>query len=852
MSSGKGLSDAVAKRSTKGSAASPVAFASAAGDVRQAPDVTRPSAGGLAAVPSEKLAMLYRLNDTGVASLISNKAAMLSFLSSLGDCSPHIKLSRIAMGLVVELCGSSEGQNAMTTDEVTATAMLKGLLKIATAPEGEPDMVLSALTVVCLTLEKCSRSARMSLGDEASLLSFAAVLRRHADSPRISHRALHIILELVQTREQQLPLIKDGLMHVAAAALEKYMDELGVARVAAEAMHIFYTCLAADPRESARLIALLLAAMRRYSADGDALSDTAAAGRVASAAMQFMSLTANCFAVKESAAAAEVLVAGGNAFVLVACMRKHGVGNSGVAMHACLLLDALARKHLSLACTPLVVAGAVPFLIEAMEAHADSKALLESACTLFASLGQDPATLLQLAEERPVLMLRKLLERHRHNAPILVSVLSGGLGVVAKLEAARSTLMDGAAAAAETTRLLVEISRFHLSSPDADSDPSKTVAWAALQVLNMLCCTHDDYIAAHEAGACSAALELMRKRGADERTASIACNLLNSVAVVEAAGLQLLHEGGPAALFKVLARHHASADVARLGCGALLHCLQASVRPDDATLRGACTAAMGALRKFSDNASVVSHAASCFVGVASRRPDLVVELGAAPLLVRALRLHAGKETAACSALTALLAISSVETSKGVGAVAEALPIPELLAVLEKHGEDDSAAYAACTIILRLATWPASSDAVTRSMPAVLAAVTRALRHHMVTAKVDTVAAGACTTLLALSSNAHNVPHFASGGVIPSLLSVVRRYAATDAASRVLVCRAAAAAAAALVNVATVPACLALMRSMRAGDVFTAVLACIGDADGEAETNLLRYTAHLTEVLSGSC
>lgn len=786
-------------------------------------------------------------------------------LAALDEHRSELSVARHCCKTLRDICMSNKGRDAVRACVLpTAGAPCLAINSISAAiVEHFTDVELleHALEALSILVLDSPAVAGQYASIEASQSIAMRLLQRHPENPAIVKPALSVLWSC--TAFAPVSMHRHAAAHDGAAlalqALAKHMDMPSLASKAASLLYMLMMSpdTAATLSRNAETLPVLMAALRHYTDDARAAADSAAHTVVGSALSCMARLAA------ESVASADELVAGGNAFYLVAGMRKH-MANQWASEQACRLLAALpetpssAPEESSSRCSRLVTAGAVTVLLDMMSLHEGGASAAMEACSAFAAFADDAPTLLQLAEERPVLLLRSLLRRYQRDAKVMAP-LAYCIAAVGRSDscATRALLMGGGghgggaagpasgAGAVDTLRLLVEASRIHRGNGD--------VVITAARALGMLLKTYDDYLAAHKAGAGAVALTLLRELPDCAPAAMEACNLIALLASCAEARHQLSLDGAPAAVVQVIKRHPTDFWVASTGCTALRVFVNlpaygpVSTVPDEATLAAIVKIASETLERFTSAplttaidhgkcADVVAQAAACIAGVGKAKANIAVCLGSVPLLARALRLHANDAAAASSTVEAIAVFAQSPTKKGVGAVAAAKLLPDLLAALEKHSTNSMVSITAHSTITALESCPGAAAAVAASVPAILKAAARTLRDEMAAApgaglpeNVMAVSA-AIGTLVAISIDRSRVPTLARvPDVVAALLSFLHRFCADaralDAESMPL--SAARATAIILSDAAvTCPECRALLRSLRAQELTPLVLATL--------------------------
>lgn len=767
--------------------------------------------------------------------------------SAVAKLARHPGVASTGSKLLRLLCASAEGRAAVTVHNAEVGnvrgATFGGLLRVAALHGRDPAVVADALAALALLMDDESTLAWEFLSEARQLAVIVDVLRRHADNAAVAEQALHIVACAQTTDDFHRQLVGEGMAALGATLLGKHVETAAIARDASELMRCYCPEDTVPGAKASELSDLLTAVLQRYDEQarekaavdgGDAAGVAAAVAVIAAAMRALVRLAMNAPAVPAQ------LVGGAAAFQLVACMRRH-MSDPIAAAPACELLLAIAQAGPSVM-APLVLAGAVPLLLDVLERHEANERVVRFASAAFARFANDPATLLQLAEERPVLLLRNLLRRYLHSSDVLLPLLGGCFPAISREESGRAVLMDSGAAP-ETLRLLLEAARIHRGEPN--------ISALAVGSAGLLCKAYGDYIAAHEAGVPAAALELMQcaELKGDELFVSAACSLIGKVGLHEAVREQLLRDGAPAAVIAVMKRFGPASSASCNGIAALRRFFEQLDKLKPAQVAAALPLVVATMRSNIGNGDAVANASYCIGCAVPFSPDVVCKAGPVPLLHKALRLHMAELTPAHAILTALAGLATVPRADGAGAVAEAKLLTDVLAALEKHSAREDVAFAACGVITGVAAWPSGAAEVGRSIDALLPAVARALRLHL--ADDDSSApAAACSTLCVLSRTAAYRRHFARGAAIPSLLAVLRRFVerAGDAGFAWSFESTASMALSAVAGISSAAECVSLLRTLKAQDLVPAVLARLDVVSEGARADMAAAAAALTRSL----
>lgn len=508
-----------------------------------------------------------------------------------------------------------------------------GLLHAAILHRDNEDTVVDALVALGRLVDDRTTTASLLFSEPRWLAIFADLLWRHAtsDRPEAPKNALLIIAQCSPSNAFYGELAKAGFIELATSLLRKHMYVPSIAYDTAVAFSRIFPVEPPPRSKAAELAALLMAVIRRYdSADaaGFDARDLVPSSVIGSAmhALALLNIAAPT--------ASEHLAEGSNAFQLVDCMRRH-MADPLVAAAACEVLSSLARAQSRSVVMPLVLAGAVPLLLAILEAYEANRRAVIAGGQAFAYLACDAATRLQLAEEAPVRLLRRLLRRHVSD-PGVASELVSCIFIIAQAELGRVHLVDGDAAP-ETLALLLEAARIHRGITG-----EKSIVAVAFAAVAATCDSHDRVVAAHKAGAGAAALSALSDAGSrsgDERAASHACEALANMACLRLARDELFPAGAPALMLRALKRYtgagESSADVARSAWGALRHFFEDHVEmgKHPKVIEQALPLLLAALERHTACAVTVCNAGTCLARmIVIGRPSLrAAAADAAPL-----------------------------------------------------------------------------------------------------------------------------------------------------------------------------------------------------------------------------
>lgn len=829
------------------------------------------SMGNLASVQSQMTAIERQAQGKASWALLAKSPNVRAVASAVLHFGRDAAVASACCDILRKLCAVPAAQRALAKHRITVFRALAAAVKFArSAP---PMGVALAALVAMLTGPDAEKSCAL-LEATVDLLFpvLAEALALYADEARVVLPAIKILMLHCWPGHCPPCLAGPGTISIVARVLGQHMsrDDSPDCKIVAFAAGLLARLCNALPKSdaSASLHAPLLVSLvrrcRDHDGDGDdAVDDAVAEGNisghhvddraaddgvrdgdddvgaagdddndtdddhlVAAAAMGALdALMAIAYRCPKTAAA---LVADGNAFLLLSCMRKYA-SLPGAAIRASGLLMVLARQDVCH--TPLAVAGVVPLVIDMLELHIGDDDLSASlACTFF-KLAKNAATALELGQERPVRILCDLLRRHVHSDEAMAGVTQA-VQSISDVEDARTVLL---APEMGTIGLLLEAARKH-SGSRLDIAPN------ALRALDSLCTRHEDIVAAFKAGAVTVAVAELKAHPDCEFTATMACCLLATLAAHQPARIQLLEEGGLQAAVAASKVQSVSGAVARCVSSVLLRCMEARGgfgRLELSTVDTAVPALLQLLRSFPAEAAIATSASGALSHIARWGAADLAGAGAIKLLVKAMRLHKDDGRVLHAVLPAL---SNAATCDGTGSRASSArstglellaaerPVPDLLSALQSHGDSDAVvALAACALIKSLSeSLPAVSQQFGEA--GTIALLARRLRPQAVADKSKSaqLLEEALAALMQLAVLPANAAHFERGVVLPSLLGVLRRYGSGE--GEAVHDAAAAAAAATLASVATASAkCRELLAAFGAKDIASAAAAAaIGD------------------------
>lgn len=675
--------------------------------------------------------------------------------SAAGACHASIPRERIvqALAAVLDCCG----------DESCA-AVSMGILA-ALVGFREPEIVDLILAERCLK-------------------SIIAAMERHRRSSELVADAccvLCIVASPPANRGERLA--KAGAVPAILAGLNAHVGHARAACFGANALGYLAPFAAAE--EVAACEAAIMAALRTH--DGDA-------ALVAPIMLSMRTLT------QSSSAAASALVAGGHAFPVLALMRRYEA-DIAVSVAAALLLCDLAAKEAHH--TQLVVAGAVPALLTALQLHEASPVVVVQACrAMFGLAKSDPATQLLLGSAEVAGSLLALLRRYvpSSDSGAVVAVLEPFTIIAEGDSDAVSCLVAGG-----VRPLLLEALQRHGKSTHAARNATLTLTYLAKG--------YDDRVALASTGATKAAVQALVRHGSDLRTAQACLLMLCKASDASSTHKTLVADGAFGALPPALLAHYTNRVFAEHAV-ALLYLLCSDMATMEKLQRSeAAPALAAALRQHGRTIEPLAHDA-CTLLVTIARHDgsrrAMVTSGCIEPLVAALAAHTGSSSIAftvCEALYALLqpprgaaplaagkkALSTGYSTRSasaepdvVAAIVGAGGVPVVAAALDAHADDAFVARFGCDSLAHvLLGLPEDARAPLVTLE-VISVVTKALRRHKDSSDFSIIRAGA-VALQQASEVPSAWPHFVSTGAIPLLVALLRLYGGDE---RVVGCLAA--------------------------------------------------------------
>lgn len=665
----------------------------------------------------------------------------------------------------------------------------------------------------------------------------------HTATAAVAQQLLRLALATKPSAAKRDAIVAGGGGDIPGMTMSHHITNPTIVRDAAALMHRMLAAPGAARRldgEAARCLATALRYL--FATDRDA-PEAAAAGEPEAADVAFALMrTLTRLLEGGSVALWGRLTEGINYVQLVTGMRKH-MANVSAAAAACRLLAAIAEPRMGSPArvSQLGLAGAVPLVIDIMEAHEADAQVVAAAASAFARLAKDASLRPQMAEPRPVLLLWRLLQRHVHSVEVMAGVLGECVAAIMPEESSRAVLMDDGAAAG-TLRCVVETARLHPASVP--------VTCSALVAVKWLCRSYDDYSAAHEAGAFTLAVDRARELGAEQTVAFASPSLISIGVLWPRACEQLQVYGAPAAMVDLVQRYSASSDTIRPACQSLFRLFGMRDAPEAVkpALAAAVPVLVAALREHKEDSDIAVSGCYILANAARAMPDVLLGAAPVPVLRDVMRQHLGQEHVVCGALDALMVAAETPSARGAGAVARAKLLPDVAAALEKHGRHSGVAQSAYRVIRALHGWQAAggarADEFNLHVPAVLTAVARSTRHATLDSMTICVA---CLIMTELARVEAYRPHFAQGGVIPMLLGILRRYADGDDTVEASIITASAV----LCKVTSAPECAALLRSLSSVHAATiaAVQVRVAHADTEAKREIKDSMLHLSWVLA---
>lgn len=602
---------------------------------------------------------------------------------------------------------------------------------------------------------------------ESFLKSMIAAMERHRGSRQLVAHACCVLCTVAFPPANQERLAKAGAVPAILAGLDAHVSDARVACSGANALGFLGSFAAAG--KVAACVQAIVAALRTH--DGDVTL-------VAPIMLSLRILT------RSSSVAASALVAGGHAFPVVALLRRYEA-DAAVSTAACLLLCDLAANEAHH--TKLVVAGAVPALLSALQLHEASPVVVVQACrAMFILAKADPATQLLLGSEDVARPLLALLRRYvpSSDSETVVAVLEPFTIISEDDSDAVSCLVAGG-----VRPLLLDALQRHGKSTHAARNATLTLTYLAKG--------YDDRVALASTGATKAAVQALVRHGSDLRTAQACLLMLCKASDASSTHKTLVADGAFGALPPALLAHYTNRVFAEHAV-ALLYLLCSDMATMEKLQRSeAAPSLAAALRQHGRSLEPLAHDA-CTLLVTIARHDgsrrAMVTSGCIEPLVAALAAHTGSSSIAftvCEALYALLqpprgaaalaagkktfsARAASAEPDAVAAIVGADGVPVIAAALEAHADDAFIVRFGCGALAHvLLGLPADARAPLATLE-LISAVTKALRRHKDGSDLELIHAGAMA-LQQASYVPAAWPHFISAGTIPLLVALLRLY-----------------------------------------------------------------------------